>query len=243
VLASVLAAGASAVLAAGPTGDAPTIALFRAVASNTNLQPAIRIAQAGYMTETAHVATPTTFSYRWGYGLVPDGFVRADETITYAQLHGRVVWLTDLLVPVVAKCPPGSHCPARVHVAPIELFITKPAAFAGVVTGPHGAVACFEREPFTNVPYRAGGPWWTAVGDFRPKVTRGNQTIVTITYSWSDGQHVAEIDSIDMAKQLFAASSFHVARGAGPGQVAFGFSQRDTALPFAPRAPNVTRCR
>jgi hypothetical protein len=230
----------SSVLASGPTGDPATIALFKSVASNTNLQPAIRIVQSGYMSVSSRVGASRTFSYRWGYGKVPAGSVRATETITYVQLHGRVVWLTDVLAPNVAKCQAGSPCP---RVAPIELFVTKAAAFAGLITGPHDAVACFEHKPFTDVPYRAGGPWWSAVGEFRPKATRGNQTIVTITYSWADGQHVAEIDSIDNARRLFVASSFHVARGATAGEVAFGFSQHDTALPYAPLAPNVTRCR
>lgn len=234
--------GGSSVLASGPTGDPSTIALFKSVASNTNLQPAIRIVQSGYMTVASRVGASKSFSYRWGYGQVPAGSVRATETITYVQLHGRVVWLTDVLAPNVPKCS-GPSCAPPPRVAPIELFVTKAAAFAGLITGPHDAVACFEQKPFTAVPYRAGGPWWSAVGDFRPKATRGNQTIVTVTYSWADGQHVAEIDSIDNAKRLFVASSFHVARGAQAGEVAFGFSQRDTALPFAPYAPFVTRCK
>ena len=66
--------------------------------------------------------------------------------------------------------------------------ITRVAAFAGLVDGPGGAVGCFVREPFANVPYRAGGRWWTAIGDFRPMVLRGNQVLVTVTYAWSDGQ-------------------------------------------------------
>ena len=224
-------------LAAGPTGDKATIALVRAVASNTNLQPAIEIAQTGYMTESSHVGT-RSFSYRWGFGGVPAGSDRATETITYVQLHGRVVWLTDVLR--AASCSSGSTCPPR--PAPIELFVTKAAAFAGVVNEPHGVVGCFEHEPFTNVPYRAGHPWWSAVGDYRPKVTRGNQTLVTDTYTWADGQHVIEIDSINDKARLFSASVFHVARGATSTLVAFSFAQSDKALAYAPHAPRVTRC-
>ena len=93
------------------------------------------------------------------------------------------------------------------------------------------------------MPYRAGGRWWTAIGDFRPKVARGNQILVTVTYSWSDGQHVIERDSIDASAHLFAASTFRVAAGETATEVPFSFSQRDTALSYAPPAPAVTICR
>jgi hypothetical protein len=242
VLAACLGAVAPAALAAGPTGDTATIALVRAIAANTNAQTAIEIVQSGYMTESRHVGTPASFSFRWGYGGVPSGSVRATETITYAQWHGDVRWLTDVLRAVPAACPKGQTCPPGPSIAPIELFVTRAAAFAGVVDEPHGVVGCFEHESFKAVPYRAGEPWWSAVGDYRPKVTRGNQTLVTDTYSWADGQHVTEIDSIDNKTRLFSASVFHVARGASAALVGFSFAQRDTALATAPAAPRVTRC-
>jgi hypothetical protein len=226
--------------AAGPTGDRATIALVEAVAANTNAQPAIEIDQSGYMTESSHVGRPATFSFRWGYGGVPKGSLRADETITYTQLHGRVRWLTDVLRAVPSSCPTGQTCPTT--IAPIELFVTKAAAFAGVVDEPHGVVGCFEHESFKAVPYRAGAPWWTAVGNYRPKVTRGNQTLVTDTYSWADGQHVTEVDSIDNKLRLFSASVFHVAHGASSARVGFSFAQRDVVLAKVPAPPRVTRC-
>ncbi len=230
-----------AALAAGPTGDKATIALVRAIASNMNTRPGIEIVQSGYMTESSHVGTPNSFSYRWGFGGVPSGSVRATETITYVQLHGRVLWLTDVLRP--APCPKGQTCPPGPSIAPIELFVTTAAAFAGVVDKPHGVVGCFEHESFKSVPYRAGQPWWSAVGDYRPKVTRGNQTLVTDTYAWADGQHVIEIDSINDKARLFGASVFHVARGASATEIGFSFSQRDTVLSRSPGAPRVTRCK
>lgn len=226
--------------AAAPTGDPATIAFVRAIASNTNLQPAIVLLQTGYVTESSHVGTPATFSYKWGFGGVPSGSVRATETITYVQAHGRVVWLTDVLRAVRPTCSAGTSCPPV--PAPIELFVTKAIAFAGVVDRTHGGVGCFEHESFNSVPYRAGQHWWTAVGDYRPKIIRGNQTLVTDTYAWADGQHVTELDSINNKARLFGASVFHVAHGAAPKEVGFSFAQKDTALASAPRAPSVTRC-
>lgn len=228
----------SVALGAGATGDGATIRLFRDVAARTNAQPAMQIVQSGYMTEAAHVGSPRSFSYRWGFGDVPAGSLRSTETITYAQQHGRIVWVTDVLR--ATRCHPGVACTAP---APIELFVTKVAAFAGVVDRPHGTVACFVREPFTNVPYRAGGRWWTAIGFFRPMIVRGNQVLVTDLYSWSDGQHVIERDSIDRRASLFAASVVHVEKGSKASAAPFSFSQKDTALAFAPRAPKVTLCR
>ena len=227
-------------LAAGPTGDPATIALVRAIAANTNAQPAVQIAQSGYMTESSHVGTPSSFSFRWGFGGVPSGSVRATETITYTQLHGKVRWLVDVLRAASPTCPAGQTCPP---IAPIELFVTKAAAFAGIVDEPHGVVGCFEHESFKSVPYRAGAQWWSAVGDYRPTVTRGNQTLVTDTYSWADSQHVTEIDSINDKARLFSASVFHVAHGASATQVGFSFAQHDTVLAKVPAPPRVTRCR
>jgi hypothetical protein len=237
---SVVTVGTAAVaLAASATGDPATIRLFRDVAATTNAQPAMQMVQSGYMTESDHLGAPSTFSYRWGFATVPKGFVRASEAITYAQHAGRVVWVTDVLTGAAPGCPQGSGCASA---TPIELLITRVAAFAGLVDRPDGAVGCFVREPFSNVPYRAGGRWWTAIGDFRPMALRGNQALVTLTYAWSDGRHVVERDSIDRASDLFNASNFHVGRGVGAGQAPFSFAQMDTALSYAPPAPRVTLC-
>ncbi|HEV3328557.1 MAG TPA: hypothetical protein VGZ33_04115 [Acidimicrobiales bacterium] len=236
---AVLVGSGAVALAASATGDDATIRLFRDVAANTNAQPAMQIAQSGYMTESAHVRSPATFSYRWGFAGVPKGSVRATETITYAQLDGRVAWVTDVLDGSVPGCQRTSGCPT---LTPIELLVTRVAAFAGLVDRPGGAVGCFVREPLTNVPYRAGGRWWTAIGDFRPMALRGNQVLVTVTYAWSDGRHVVERDSIDRSTNLFTASGFHVGSGAGAGQAPFSFAQTDTALSHAPPAPRVTLC-
>lgn len=238
-VASVLA-GAAPALGAGSTGDGAAIRLFRAVAAHTNAQPAMQVVQSGYMAETIHVGSPASFAYRWGFGAVPAGYVRSTETITYAQHDGRVVWVTDVLDAPAPGCHQVAGCR---QLAPIELFVTRTAAFAGVVDGPQATVGCFEREPFTNVPYRAGGRWWTAIGDFRPLIVRGNQALVTVTYAFSNGQHVIERDSIDVSTRLFSASTFHVGRGTTRSEAPFSFAQRDTALTYAPPAPKVTRCR
>jgi len=233
---------AASALAAAPSGDPSTIALYKSIAANTNAQPAVQIAQTGYMTLSSRPGAKPAFAYRFGYGSVPKGYVRASEAITYVQLLGRVVWVTDVISPVVAACAPGAPCPPPPDV-PIELLITKAGAFAGLARGATHAVACFDRESFNGVPYRAGEPWWSAVGDFRPKVTRGNQTLVTVTYAWADGQHVTEVDSIDVGRRIFAASAIHVARGALAAQVAFSFAQRDSLPSVVPHAPRVTLCR
>jgi hypothetical protein len=234
-----LVVGATAALAAGPTGNPTTIAYVRAIDANTNIQRGMQISQTGYMTLASHGGAKPSFSYQWGFGTVPAGSVPAKETITYAQHDGRVVWIADLVQEDVADCSASATCK---DVVPIELLITTHAAFAGVVAGPGAAVACFDRESFNDVPYRAGAPWWTVVGDYRAMVERGNQRLVTDTYSWSDGRHVTEVDSINVSLRLFNGSSFHVGEGASTDQAAFGFTQHDTALADTPHAPPVTLC-
>lgn len=237
---AMLMATATAALGAGATGDGAAIRYFRDVAANTNAQPAMQVVQSGYMTESGHVGSPRSFSYRWGFGGVPRGSVRSTETLTFAQHGGRVAWVTDVLTATA----PGCHAPTGcTQLTPIELFVTRVAAFAGLEDGPGGTVACFVREPFRNVPYRAGGRWWTAIGDFRPLAVRGNQVLVTVTYAWSDGQHVVERDSVDRSSSLFTASSFRVGKGTAVRDAPFSFAQRDAALPYAPPAPKVTLCR
>jgi hypothetical protein len=239
-LAAAATVGTGSAAEAGSTGDGAAIRLFRAAAAITNAQPAMQVVQSGYMAETAHVGSPMSFAYRWGFGTLPPGYVRSTETITYTQHRGRVVWLTDVLSAPVPACRQVSACP---QLAPIELFVTRVAAFAGVVDGPGGTVACYTREPVANVPYRAGGRWWTAVGDFHPLIVRGNQALVTVTYEWADGQHVIERDSIDASTRLFSASIFHVGTGAKGSEPSFSFAQKDTALSYAPPAPKVSICR
>jgi hypothetical protein len=237
--AAVLAAGSDA-LGAGATGDPATIRYVRAVAATTNGQPAMLLSQTGYMAESATPGGPGSFSYRWGFGTLPPGWVHASEAITVAQHLGRVVWLTDVLTAAKPGCTATSGCP---QLTPIELFVTKAAAFAGLVDGPSQTVGCYVRERMANVPYRAGGRWWTPVGDFRPMVVRGNQVLVTVTYAWSDGQHVVERDSIEASTRLFTASSFHVGPGTTKAATAFSFAQNDAVLSYTPPAPKVTVCR
>ncbi|HLK46198.1 MAG TPA: hypothetical protein VKT18_09410 [Acidimicrobiales bacterium] len=237
--AATLAGSAAVALAAGPTGDAATIAYVRAVDANADAQRAMQVTQTGYMTFTSEGGPSPTFSYQWGFGVVPVGSVPAAELITFAQHLGTVVWVTDVLTPNVTRCTASRSCAS---IVPLELLVTRKAAFAGLLDGPGATVSCFDREPLRNVPYRAGGRWWAAVGDYRPMVTRGNQRLVTDTYAWADGQHVTEHDSIDVASRLFAAATYRVGRGVQPGAVAFSFAQHDAPLAATPAAPRVHLC-
>lgn len=230
--------GSPGAVGAGPTGNAAAIRAFDAVAAHADALPAIRIRQSGYMTMRAAPAPGTEF--RFGYGGVPKGYVRADETLTYVQHDGKVVWLTDVVVPASgARCSKGQTCTS---VAPVELFVTTKAAFAGVIDHPRGVVGCFEHESFADVPYRAGTPWWTARGDFHHLATRGSVGLFTITYAWPDGQHATERDVANLAKETFVGSGVRVANGAAPDEVALSISERDAVLVVAPHAPKVVRC-
>ena len=65
---------------------------------------------------------------------------------------------------------------------------------------------------------------------------------MTVTYSWGDGRHVTELDSIGAAARLFSGSSLRVAAGAYPALPAFSISQRDAYPTTVPAAPRVTLC-
>jgi hypothetical protein len=228
----------ASVLGAGPTGSAPAIALFESVASTMNAQPAVRIHQTGYM-ELSATTRPERIAFRFGYGSTLKGYVRASESITYAQHRGVVVWVRDVVVPVATSCASGASCPV---VSPIELFVTRHAAFAGVIDEPGAQVGCYEREPPDAVPYRAGAPWWTAAGDFHALVVRGNEGLLTVTYAWPDSQHATERDAVNLAKQRFVRSTIRVAKGPSGTEPAFTIVETDTVLAAAPHAPKVARC-
>jgi hypothetical protein len=201
--------------------------------------PAIVEVQTGYMTMSSKVGQTSKFHYDWGFGAVPKGYVPAKETITYAQSHGRILWMTDLLTPRTPTCAMGTAC---VLDPPIQLFVTRAAAFAGLATGVGGSVGCYLREPFHAMPYRAGAPSWQTSGAFHPMVAHGNQVLITTSYTWSDGQLVTETDSVDATTRLIKASVFHVGAGPRTGEPAFGYAETDAALPHAPAAPAVALC-
>jgi hypothetical protein len=225
---------------AGPTGNEPTINFFSGVVARMVAVPAIVEVQTGYMTMASKSGQTSSFHYDWGFGAAPKGYVPAKETITYAQNHAKILWMTDLLTPRSPACAAGTPC---VLDPPIQLFVTRTAAFAGLATGAGGAVACYIREPFRAMPYRAGVQSWETSGAYLPMVAHGNQVLITTSYVWSDGQPVTETDSVDATTRLIRASVFHVGAGPRTGEPAFGYAETDAALPHAPAAPAVTLCR
>ena len=232
----VLAAALSAVpaLAAGPTGDRAAIVLFRAAARATNDLPAYVVSQSGYVRIADSLGPRRTVHWAWGFDQGERGYRPATERIELVQRAGKVLWLEDTLTPVPAPC----HAEKCAPVLPIQLVITRTAAFAGLISS-GTAASCVVREPLAKVPYPAGFAWWAPVGRLSPAVRAGALTAITSRFS-SGGQAVTETDWLRASSRLFDKSVVRFA--AGDGRHAFTYESRDARLPTTPRFPALTLC-
>lgn len=220
--------------AAGPTGSPASIALFSAAAHATNALPAYVIAQTGFVRIHDSLGRTRSAHWAWGWDQVHQGFHEASERIVLVQHKGSTAWVEDLMTPLAKTC----HAEKCGGVFPIELLITPTRAFYGIVSS-GSTPACFERVGLSHVPYVAGAPWWTVVGDLAAPQPHGASTEITSRFV-ADGQRVSEADWIATSSRRFTRSSVHVA--AAPGRRSFSYSSTD-ALPVSlPRAPSLTLC-
>jgi hypothetical protein len=218
------------------TGNSAAIALYRAAAKATNDLPAYVITQHGYVRINDSIGKHRTSEWAWGQDQFQKGEVATTEHLVLVQRHGAVAWIIDTLRPDV-KCDSGGTCPAML---PLQFFITKTRAFAGIVSSPSSSTAsCFTREPLDDVPYSAGTTWWWAIGRFAPIVRDGAFRKVTSSYP-NSGQLETETDWVRTTTMDFARSSFHVA--ASHAHKAFDFSASYTKLHAAPSQPHLTIC-
>jgi hypothetical protein len=215
------------------SGNAEAIALYRAAAKATNDLPAYVIAQHGYVRINDSIGKHRRTEWAWGQDQFQKGEVATSERLVLVQDRGTVSWIEDTLRPDV-RCDSGGTCPTML---PLQFFITKTQAFAGIVSSGTTA-ACFTREPRGDVPYVAGISWWFAVGSFAPIVPDGALREVTASYP-NAGQRETESDWVSASK-LFTRSTFRVATSAT--HRAFGFAATYTKLRSTPSPPRVTLC-
>ena len=221
-------------VASGATGDPAAIALFRTAAHTTNALPSYVIAQTGYVRIHDSLGRTRSAHWAWGWDQFRRGFHEARERIVLVQHGGSTEWIEDLMTPVARSCS-AATCGG---LFPIELLITPTRAFDGIVSSGSTAT-CFEPVARSRVPYVAGVPWWSVVGDLSAARVVGASTQVTARFV-AGAQHVAEADWIRTASRRFTRSSVHVA--AGGGRPAFSYASTDTPLRSLPRAPKLTLC-
>jgi hypothetical protein len=161
-------------LGAGATGNAKAIAYYRVAVAKTNRLRSYEIFQTGYVRIFSAVGKSDESRWVWGYGQFVAGYYASNEKIKLVQAGGKVSWLEDTLMPIVPAC----HTTLCNAVYPIQFYITKTAAYEGIITkGPNAS--CFTRWSFADVPYRAGSGWWGTFGYFYPMTTVGGLTRIT----------------------------------------------------------------
>jgi hypothetical protein len=229
-----VALAASAALAAGPTGDPATIALYREAVAATNALPDYVQSQSGYVRIEDSLGPKRFAHWAWGWDQVQPGYVAATEQLVLVQHRGRTVWIDDTLTASTKGC--GS--PRCRQAVPIELVITRTRAYYGLISsGTHAS--CFVRESLRDVPYAVGSPWWSVVGAFSKAQPDGRDTEVTSRFA-AGGQLVTESDWITNASRIFARSVLRLA--VGSGHPAYAYRNTDTRLAAAPHLPALTPC-
>jgi hypothetical protein len=231
----VLALGAGVALAAGGvTGNAASIALYRAAAKSTNSMAAYVQRQSGYVQISDSLGPKKYAHWAWGWDQFQKGYHPATERITLVQHDGRVAWIEDVMSASTKNC----HAPSCRDALPIELLITATHAYSGIISSGSTA-ACFNADAVSHVPYSAGVPWWIVYGDYRPAHRHGSLTEVTSTYK-NGGQALTESDWITTSTKRFTKSVFRIAKGHGhPG---YTFRNADAALGAAPKFPTFSLC-
>jgi hypothetical protein len=232
-LAAFAAAGGIAVAAsAPPTGNRQAISFERSVAARYRTVPAVREARRGFAVFFSEIGRRSYFSWQWGAGVVPRGWVHATEHVTAALRRGRVVWAQEVLVP--PRCRSG-FC----TTVPVEIVVTRAGQFWRFDLRGR-TFRCFRALGGTTpLPY--GSPWVTVSGDFAPLVRRGGTVIVRSTYPWDPGQTATEIDVNSAASRLLESDRVSVSRG-GPRKPAFRFTTSFENLARTPAAPRVPLC-
>jgi hypothetical protein len=229
-----LSLGATVALAAGVSGDPAALALYRSAVRATNALPAYVQLQSGYVQISDSLGPTRVVHWAWGWDQFQPGFHPATERIVIVQHAGRVAWIEDTL----SASSKGCHSPRCRKALPIELLITPTKDFDGLISSGSSA-SCFVAVSANHIPYSAGVPWWSTVGNYQPLQPHGLLTEVTSTYH-SGGQELTESDWITNSTKRFDKSVFRIAKGHGhPG---FSFRNADDPLAATPHFPAFSLC-
>ena len=224
---------------AAPTGNPKTIAFYRAVVNATRQHKGVVSIQTGFVTMSDELKS-SSFSYFWGRGTSPPGYVRAVEHITIAAANRHVVWVTDDMVPEGCTAGAGGSClPVEfllsssgvlwrfdsARLPPSSLCWSSSAAKGDVVGG------------YSKIGVAFG---YALYGYFYPMKRVGGNEYVTSTFPWGKTQKATEVDKINLATHLPASSIVRIA--SATGLPAFTYSWTNQWLKNAPLMPQATLC-
>jgi hypothetical protein len=224
LLASTLPAQAATV----PTGNARTIAFYRAMADKTRLYGTNVVRQTGFASLQIDGNNPV-----WSNAeAAPAGFSPATEDIIIASTDGKVTWVTDL---ITARCS-GGKC------ASVETLLDSSGVFSRLPSGPY-STSCWTKSqgPVAGLTKTGGPSGYGVDGYFAPMRQVGGNELVTSTYPYGNGRTATELDTISLATDLPIKGVIHVTSGRALRTFSYSFS--DSWLKSSEVRPQVTVCK
>ncbi len=224
---------AAGVASAALGGNARGIALARRVLHAMSTTRVAAYTQTGLVAMDSAEGKTSFFSWRWGAGGVPRGWVRATEHAVLVLNAGRVVWWRDDLVPQVPRC----HSALCGPTVPVEIVVNGQGHFYAFGSAAHHT--CFSRLSGTT-PYDFRAPAYFIRGLVSAPVGAGSTLRLSYRYVWSGPQYASETD-------LIAATTSRVLSGvvrvSGSGAASgFAFRFRYSYPTLVPTQPRVALC-
>jgi hypothetical protein len=195
-----------------PTGNAAAIAYARAVAKTYTHVSAVAYSQAGYVVMRSVGGQAPGFSWSWGTGAVPAGWVRSAEQALVGLRRGRVAWFADLLS--AQHCQSATACPDP----PVLIVVTARGGYWRLYL-PGRKYACY-RALHGTTPLTLGQPFVSVGGHFGRLVLKGTSVYTHYTYPWNGDRTATETDTISILSGLVTATQVTVSkrsRRSGPG--------------------------
>jgi len=228
-----------------PTGNSSAIALYTKAVAATNSRAALVQTVRG--------------QYYWGYSgsgsawrldvdsaTAPYSYEHRVNLIqTVALSSGKTTWeLNEFVCPTVGGC--GSE-------GSLAILGTASAVYWGTSSASGaGLPACWNRAAGqTAWMVKAYSPGWKPVSvttgagytaqHYVSVTHHGARDVFDSTYTWrSSGVHYTEVDTVEVASNLFVGSTYRVATS--PGHPAYSFSSTYSYPSAAPTPPTTTMC-
>jgi len=199
-----------AAAAGGPTGDAATIAFYRAAQGAYRNVPAVIENRTGYLSYTSEGSVP-----RWQYGLRPTaGFTAASESLLVLLSGGVITKYVD-----TARAP--GHAPLSI--------IEDSSGVWSMAAG-----KCYFANPRASGVGGWAGQLIGVVGNFAPMRRSGDVVTITSTYPWGKSGTATEIDRISATTKQFISSEIKVMTAA---PFTFTITFREVLKPATVAAP------
>jgi len=221
-----------AAAAPGESGDPATIAFDHTLVAATEAMPGEYMVQTGYY--TLNESGNGTWSAE-SDAPPSKNYIPVSDHVTIAARGGRVLWVSDVMVPLGFVISTGGSW------GPIELVLTSRGLFSHILSG-SGARSCWDHAHGSVIGYtRTGVPsGYSLGGRVSPMRRAGGTVYVKSTYPWWFKQTATEVDTISSATRLPSASVVHVS--GAPGHPAFVFRQTVQWLKTPPVQPKVPLC-